>query len=155
MYDYARVDGDAQLQDILRLINERGYTLMCVSQHEHTYTVFFRGAAQDAAEVVHGRWIAVPSSDMMTGKHTNVVSATKCGTAHLCLITAKTAAQRWTEGMRMVNTQFFVQCKDCEECRKSSFGYFCDKHTEYIGNPNVDGCTFGKGKEDGERREGK
>lgn len=54
----------------------------------------------------------------------------------------------------MANTQFFVQCKDCTECRQSSFGYFCDKHTEYIGNPDVDGCTFGKEKEGRERREG-
>ena len=45
-----------------------------------------------------------------------------------------------------------VRCKDCEECAESSFGYFCDKHIAYIGNPNVDGCTFGKEKEDGERR---
>lgn len=54
----------------------------------------------------------------------------------------------------MPNTQFFVQCKDCTECRKSSFGYFCDKHINYIDNPDVDGCTFGKEKEDGERSEG-
>ena len=54
----------------------------------------------------------------------------------------------------MANTMYFVQCKDCEECSKSSFGYFCDKHIAYIDNPEADGCTFGKEKVDGERREG-
>ena len=54
----------------------------------------------------------------------------------------------------MVNTMYFVQCKDCVECSESSFGYFCNKHIAYIDNPEADGCTFGKEKEDGERREG-
>ena len=45
MYDYARADGDAQLQRILMTISEQGYTLISVSQHEHTYTIFFRGPA--------------------------------------------------------------------------------------------------------------
>ena len=54
----------------------------------------------------------------------------------------------------MVNTMYFVQCDDCENCSSSSFGCYCDKHAIYIGNPKVDGCTFGKEKENGERREG-
>lgn len=45
MYDYAYADGDAQLQNILMTINEQGYSLISVSQYEHTYTIFFRRPA--------------------------------------------------------------------------------------------------------------
>ena len=45
MYDYIRADGEAQWQRILVTINEQGYTLISVSQHEHTYTIFFRRPA--------------------------------------------------------------------------------------------------------------
>ena len=54
----------------------------------------------------------------------------------------------------MVNTMYFTQCKDCEYCVKELFGYCCDNNFHSINNPDVDGCTFGKEKEDGERREG-
>jgi hypothetical protein len=54
--------------------------------------------------------------------------------------------------MGMANTMYFLQCKDCENCSETSFGHFCDKHIHGIDNPNVDGCTWGNEKEDGERR---
>lgn len=46
VYDYARADGDYQLQQILETLRQEGYTLICVSQYEHTYTVFFRTNTQ-------------------------------------------------------------------------------------------------------------
>ena len=49
----------------------------------------------------------------------------------------------------MVNTSYFMNCKDCDNCSANSFGHFCDKHIHNIDNPEVDGCTWG------ERREGK
>ena len=45
MYDYTRADGEAQLQKVLTTINDYGYTLIAVSQYEHTYTIFFRRPA--------------------------------------------------------------------------------------------------------------
>lgn len=54
----------------------------------------------------------------------------------------------------MPNTMYFMNCKDCDNCQKSSFGHYCDKHFQDIDNPEVDGCTWGDKKEDGERREG-
>lgn len=45
MYDYTRADGDAELQKVLTTINDYGYTLITVSQYEHTYTIFFRRPA--------------------------------------------------------------------------------------------------------------
>ena len=45
VYDYVRCDGDQELQRILGRINALGYTLISVSQHAHTYTVFFRRCA--------------------------------------------------------------------------------------------------------------
>ena len=42
VYDYVRADGDQELQRVLSRINALGYTLVSVSQYEHTYTVFFR-----------------------------------------------------------------------------------------------------------------
>lgn len=54
----------------------------------------------------------------------------------------------------MANTMYFMQCKDCDNCSETSFGHFCDKHIHGIDNPNVDGCTWGNAKEDGERRAG-
>ena len=53
----------------------------------------------------------------------------------------------------MANTMFFMQCKDCENCSETSFGHFCDKHIHGIDNPDVDGCTWGNEKEDGERKD--
>jgi hypothetical protein len=47
---------------------------------------------------------------------------------------------------------YFVQCKDCEECYKDSTGYFCDKNNHDIDNPEIDGCTWGKEKNDNERK---
>lgn len=41
IYDYVRADGEAELQEAIGRINELGYTLVCVSQYEHNYTVFF------------------------------------------------------------------------------------------------------------------
>lgn len=53
----------------------------------------------------------------------------------------------------MVNTMYFVQCKECENCSKNSFGYFCDEHIHEIDNPEVDGCTWGNEKvTDNERK---
>lgn len=40
--DYARCDGEKELQKIIDRINTQGYTLVSVTQYEHTYTVFFR-----------------------------------------------------------------------------------------------------------------
>lgn len=54
----------------------------------------------------------------------------------------------------MANTMYFMQCKDCDNCSETSFWHFCDKHIHGIDNINVDGCTWGNAKEDGERREG-
>lgn len=45
VYDYARADGDVELQVVLTTINQKEYELTCVSQHEHSYTVFFRRPA--------------------------------------------------------------------------------------------------------------
>lgn len=42
LYDYALCDGVATLQAVIQCINVSGYSLVCVSQYEHTYTVFFR-----------------------------------------------------------------------------------------------------------------
>lgn len=56
--------------------------------------------------------------------------------------------------MGMVNTSYFMNCKDCDNCSANSFGHFCGKHIHNIDNPEVDGCTWGDKKEDGERREG-
>lgn len=42
LYDYVRCDGDAELQKAIAEINANGYSLISVSQYEHTYTVFFR-----------------------------------------------------------------------------------------------------------------
>lgn len=42
LFDYERCDGEASLQKIIQRINAAGYSLVCVSQYEHTYTVFFR-----------------------------------------------------------------------------------------------------------------
>ena len=42
LYDFALCDGIAELQQAIEEINENGYRLVSVSQHEHTYTVFFR-----------------------------------------------------------------------------------------------------------------
>lgn len=53
----------------------------------------------------------------------------------------------------MPNTMYFVQCKDCEECYRSSMGYFCDKNNHDIDNPEIDGCTWGKEKNDNERKD--
>lgn len=50
--------------------------------------------------------------------------------------------------MGMANTEFFVQCKDCTECSKTSFGYFCNKNIHDIDNPEMDGCTWGDEKEE-------
>lgn len=50
----------------------------------------------------------------------------------------------------MVNTTFFVQCKDCENCSKTPLGYFCEEHIHEISNPNVDGCTWGREEKDGD-----
>ena len=56
--------------------------------------------------------------------------------------------------MGMANTMYFMNCKDCDNCQKSSFGHYCDKHFLDIDNTEVDGCTWGDKKKDGERREG-
>lgn len=42
LFDYERCDGEDALQKIIQRINASGYSLVCVSQYEHTYTVFFR-----------------------------------------------------------------------------------------------------------------
>lgn len=42
MCDYHVADGGIQLRRILATINNQGYELISASQHEHTYTVFFR-----------------------------------------------------------------------------------------------------------------
>lgn len=47
----------------------------------------------------------------------------------------------------MVDTSFFTQCNKCENCAKSSFGYYCEKHGIHIDNPKKDGCTWGNPKE--------
>ncbi len=53
----------------------------------------------------------------------------------------------------MVDTSFFTQCENCENCEKNSFGYYCQKHIVCIDNPKKDGCTWGNGKENGERKD--
>ncbi len=45
IYDFVHCDGDAALRDVIATINSSGYTLVSVTQHEHTYTVFFQRAA--------------------------------------------------------------------------------------------------------------
>ena len=47
VYDYVRCDGDQDLQRALGRINTLGFTLVSVSQYEHTYTVFFRRCADE------------------------------------------------------------------------------------------------------------
>lgn len=47
----------------------------------------------------------------------------------------------------MPNTMYFMQCNECVDCTKTSFGYFCERHNHYIDNPEVDGCTWGNEKE--------
>lgn len=42
LYDYKRCDGETALQEVLHIINTSGYTVVSVTQYEHTYTVFFR-----------------------------------------------------------------------------------------------------------------
>lgn len=54
----------------------------------------------------------------------------------------------------MINTMYFVQCEECENCSKTSFGYFCDKHIHNVDNPNVEGCTWGNKKMDGGNEDG-
>lgn len=48
----------------------------------------------------------------------------------------------------MLDTSFFTQCENCENCVKNSFGYVCEQHWVHIANPQKDGCTWGKEKED-------
>lgn len=45
VYDYEMCDGEGELRQIIEHINTHGYTLISVTQHEHTYTVFFRRPA--------------------------------------------------------------------------------------------------------------
>ena len=48
----------------------------------------------------------------------------------------------------MIDTTFFVQCENCENCTKAVLGYCCDKHGIHIDNPKKDGCTWGNPKEE-------
>ncbi len=51
----------------------------------------------------------------------------------------------------MPNTMYFVQCKDCESCSLHEYTMpSCELHDHTIDNPEVDGCTWGEKKEDGE-----
>ena len=54
----------------------------------------------------------------------------------------------------MANTMYFTQCEDCENCSLEYTTPFCEKYDHIIDNPEVDGCTWGDKKDDGERREG-
>ena len=45
LYDFEVCDGEAELRQIIEHINTHDYTLISVTQHEHTYTVFFRRPA--------------------------------------------------------------------------------------------------------------
>ena len=45
LYDFVHCDGDADLKDVIAIINRSGYTLVSVTQQEHTYTVFFQRSA--------------------------------------------------------------------------------------------------------------
>lgn len=42
LYDYAVCDGEKALRQVIEHINTKKYTLVSVTQYEHTYTVFFR-----------------------------------------------------------------------------------------------------------------
>ena len=42
LYDFELCVGTDELKETIRTINNRGYNLVCVSQHEDIYTVFFR-----------------------------------------------------------------------------------------------------------------
>lgn len=42
LHDYKRCVGEIALQEVIHIINTSGYTLVSVTQYEHTYTVFFR-----------------------------------------------------------------------------------------------------------------
>ena len=42
IYDFEICDGFYQLKALIATINEKGYTLVSVTQQEHVYTVFFR-----------------------------------------------------------------------------------------------------------------
>ena len=47
----------------------------------------------------------------------------------------------------MIDTTWFVQCENCENCTEEKWGYCCDKHSIHIDNPKKDGCTWGNPKE--------
>lgn len=42
IYDFELCVGVDELKETIREINQRGYSLIGVTQHEETYTVFFR-----------------------------------------------------------------------------------------------------------------
>ena len=42
IYDFSICDGVDALKTVISIINAAGYELVSVTQHEHTYTVFFR-----------------------------------------------------------------------------------------------------------------
>ena len=48
----------------------------------------------------------------------------------------------------MPDTTFFTQCEKCLNCTESSFGHFCEKHLIHIGNPKIDGCTWGNERDE-------
>ena len=52
------------------------------------------------------------------------------------------------KGKTMADTTLFVQCENCECCEKEIFGYVCAQHSTHIDNPKIDGCTWGREKEE-------
>ncbi len=45
VYDFSICDGVDALKTVISIINAGRYELVSVTQHEHTYTVFFRRPA--------------------------------------------------------------------------------------------------------------
>ena len=59
------IDADALIEYI---DEDHSYSGLPMAAHVLTMELLTYAPTIDAVEVVHGRWIAVPSSDMMTGK---------------------------------------------------------------------------------------
>ena len=52
-----------------------------------------------------------------------------------------------------MNTMFFTQCEECENCYTDGYSLpYCALHDHTIDNTKMDGCTWGNKKEDSNER---